>query len=147
MAVTQYKDISWADNEPLDTNKLNTMVSNSRYLFERAAKLYYNAYGTNKDTGIKIACGAATIPPTTGNGISVNTYFGSFFTPGCQPVITVSITSSYNRRVIPTIYGLSGASSIPDHRGFVGVIAANELTAASNHIYKTMHLNWIAMGY
>lgn len=147
MSVSQYKDISWADEEPLDTNKLNTMVSNSRYLFERAAKVYYNAYGTHKDTGIKIACGVATIPPASAYSTKITVYFGAFFTPGCRPVIATSITTPYNRRVIETINGISGDAALPDHRGFIAHIAAVEFNDKTNYLVKTMHLNWIAMGY
>lgn len=147
MSVSQFKDVSWADQEPLDTNKLNTMVSNSRYLFERAAKVYYNAYSVHKDNGIKIACGVATIPPAKAYSEAITVYFGSFFTPGSRPVIATSITSSYNRRVIETINGISGNSSLPDHRGFIATIAAVEFNDKTNYLVKTMHLNWIAMGY
>jgi hypothetical protein len=147
LAVTQYKDVSWADGEPLDTNKLNTMVSNSRYLFERAAKVYYNAYGVHKDNGIKIACGTNTIPPVQAYSTSITVYFGSFFTPGCRPIVSTSITSSYNRRIIDTINGISGASALPDHRGFIAHLAAVELNDKANYLVRSMHLNWIAMGY
>lgn len=147
MAVTQYKDVSWVDGEPLDTNKLGTMVSNSRYLFERAAKVYYNAYGTHKDNGIKIACGTGTVPPVDAYSTAISIYFGSFFTPGCRPIIATSITSSYNRRVMATINGIGGPSALPDHRGFIAHLAVGELNDKANKLVKTMHLNWIAMGY
>lgn len=146
MAVSQFKDISWGD-EPLDTNKLNTMVANTRYLFERAPKLYYHAYGVHRDTGLRIACGTVTVPRSDNKSERVNVYFGSFFKPGSRPIVVTQIVSPYNRRVVSTVYGLSGASSLPDHRGFVAVVAAVEFNDKVQKLAKTMHLNWIAMGY
>ena len=142
-----YVDVSWGTNEPLDTNKLNTMAQNVDYLFKRMPKVYFNAYNAQRDIGVKIACGVATIPPTSNYSTTVTVYFGTFFTPGSQPIITTSITSSYNRRVIDTINGISGNAAMPDHRGFIAHIAAVEFNDKTNALSKTMHLNWIAMGY
>ena len=82
MAVSAFKDVNWAPNEYLATDKLNTMVSNTRYLFERAPKLYYNSYSIKKDSGIKIACGTATIAPSKAHYYTKTINFGSFFTVG-----------------------------------------------------------------
>ena len=147
MAVTQYKDLAWGPTEALDMDKLNTMVNNSRYLFERAPKLYYSAYGVKKDTGIRIACGVATVPPKKVDVQYINVSFGTFFSTSCKPVITLSITSPHNGRVIPTIYGIAGVNTQPDNTGFVARLAETELNAKANYFDKTMYLNWIAVGY
>lgn len=146
MTVSAYKDINWSANEYLATDKLNTMASNSRYLFERAPKLYYNSYSVKKDTGIKIACGTATIAPGKSHYYKKTIYFGSFFTAGSKPVVITSVTSPYNRRMILSQYGIQGEGYVPDYRGFVAV-AATATLEKSHYLAKQIYVNWIAMGY
>lgn len=146
MAVSSFKDVNWGPNEYLATDKLNTMVSNTRYLFERAPKLYYNSYSIKKDTGIKIACGTATIAPGKAHYYKKTIYFGSFFTSGSKPVIVTSVTSPYNRRMILSHWGIQGEGYVPDHRGFIAC-AATATLEKSHYLSKQIYVNWIAMGY
>jgi hypothetical protein len=146
LAVSSFKDVNWGPNEYLATDKLNTMVSNTRYLFERAPKLYYNSYSIKKNTGIKIACGTATIAPGKVNLYRKTINFGSFFTVGSKPVIVTGVTSPYNRRMITSIYGIQGEGYVPDHRGFVAC-ANTSTTEKSHYLKKQIYFNWIAMGY
>jgi hypothetical protein len=76
LAITTYRDVNWAPNEYLSNDKLNAMANNSRYLFERAPKLYYNAYSIKKESGVRIACGTTTMPPTKAHGARKTIYFG-----------------------------------------------------------------------
>ena len=147
MSVSSFKDISWGANEQLDTTKFNTMCANTRYLFERAPKLLFTAYGIRKDSGLKIACGVAAVPPSTGTWATVAVPFGSFFTEGSRPVITTGVHGTANGRVIATIQGYSGREWAPDHRGFYGHLCAAELVASQNRILKTTYLHWQAMCY
>lgn len=146
MTVSSFKDVNWSANEYLATDKLNTMVSNTRYLFERAPKLYYNSYSLKKDSGIKIACGTATIPPSKAKQYAKTINFGSFFTTGSKPVVVTSITSPYNRRLCISHYGIQGTGYVPDHRGFVAIVAV-ATTEKSHYLNKQIYVNWIAMGY
>lgn len=147
MAVSAFKDLAWNDDDTADKDKLNLMVNNTRYLFERAPRLYFNGYGVKKDTGIKIASGTAIIPPKKSISQAINVYFGTFFTPGCKPVITTGIVSHYNGRVSDTMHALKGIGYVPDHTGFVARFGMVELNAATNYFVKTMYLHWIAVGY
>jgi len=146
LAVSAFKDVNWGPNEYLATDKLNTMVSNTRYLFERAPKLYYNSYSIKKDTGIRIACGTATIAPGKAHYYKKTINFGSFFTVGSKPVIVTSVTSPYNRRMILSHWGIQGEGYVPDHRGFI-VCAATATMEKSHYLAKQIYVNWIAMGY
>lgn len=146
MAVASYKDVNWGENEYLATDKLNTMASNSRYLFERAPKLYYNSYSVKKDTGIKIACGTATIAPSKAHYYNKTIYFGSFFTAGSSPVVVTSITSPANRRLTLSHWGIQGTGYVPDNRGFIVCVATATLEA-SHYLTKQIYVNWLAMGY
>lgn len=147
MAVSQFKDVSWGVNEDLATDKLNTMSANTRYLFERAPKLLFTNYGAKKDTGIKIACGVATVAATKATYRYVTIPFGSFFTVGCKPAITTGIHSPAQSGLVCNFAGISGLAYTPDHRGFVARVVARELNSKMNYIMKTSYLHWIAMGY
>jgi hypothetical protein len=149
MAVTQFKDISWNPNEPIDVNKLNTMASNARYFFERAPKLYYNSYGVQKDTGIKIASGVATVPPNNVDYNLVNVYFGSFFTPGCNPVINIGCMSPVQGRIMLTFVSLNGhgSSVAPDHRGFIARLGLADKNPATQYFVTSVFIHWTAFGY
>jgi hypothetical protein len=144
--ISSFKDVNWGEDDYLATDKLNTMASNTRYLFERAPKLYYNSYSVQKDTGVKIACGTATIAPGKGHYFHRIIQFGSFFTAGCKPVIVTSITSPENRRIILTQFGLQGPNYVPDNRGFEVYVSTATLEA-THYLNKQIYVNWIAMGY
>jgi hypothetical protein len=146
LSVSSFKDVNWGSDDLLTTDKLNTMVSNTRYLFERTPKLYYNAYNTKKDSGLKIACGTTTIAPGKVNLYRKTVYFGSFFTAGSKPVIVTGVTSPSNRRMITSIYGIQGLGYVPDHRGFVAC-ANTSTTEKSHYLNKQIYFNWVAMGY
>ena len=146
MAVSSFKDVNWGANEYLATDKLNTMASNSRYLFERAPKLYYNAYSVKKDTGVKIACGVVTFAAGKKTLYSKTVNFGSFFTVNSRPIIVTGLYSGSNRRIVTTYTGIQGAGYAPDHRGFVCYLGTATLEK-SHYIFKSTYVNWIAMGY
>lgn len=147
MAVVAYKDLTWGANEQLETAKLNDMAANTRYLFERAPKLLFTAYGAKKDVGLKIMSGVATITATKSNARYINVPFGSFFTVGSKPVVVTGVHSPVQSGLIATFSGLSGVGYVPDHRGFQARVVARELSAKNNYIIKNGYLNWIAMGY
>lgn len=148
MAVASFQDVTWNPGDPTDRAKLNRMAQNSRYLFERAPKLYYNAYNVKKDVGVKLACGVVAIPATKNTGADITVNFGSFFSVGTRPIPVTGITSpGGNFRILETTHGLGGLATVPDHRGFVARIAATEIYGTTKNIWKTLYLNWIAMGY
>lgn len=146
MAVTSFKDVAWA-NEAITTDKLNVMSANTRYLFERAPKLLFTAYGAKRDTGVRIASGVATCAATTANSRQVNIPFGSFFSVGCKPVITTGIHSVGQGGLVLVHSGLSGSQYQPDNRGVRVTVSARELNSKYNHILKTSYIHWMAMGY
>lgn len=147
MAVSAFKDVIWNSSDRGTTAKLNTMAQNTRYLLERAPKLYYNSYGVKKDVGVKIGCGVVPVPSTVNSTSYVTVNFGSFFSVGSKPVVVTSLTSPVNTRVIDTIYGLGGTYTVPDHRGFGARVAATEIYGTMKNLPKTIYLNWVAVGY
>jgi hypothetical protein len=148
MAVSQFQDLSWGPDEPLDMDKLNAMVGNERYLAAHMPKLSFSSYGgITKDAGVKIACGVVTVPPKKEHTQSVTVNFGSFFTEGCKPIIATGIMSYGNGRVHCIVHSHTNQNYVPDHRGFIAKVQTNELRDKWNYFWKTMYINWIAMGY
>lgn len=148
MAVDQFRDISFGTGETLTDDKLNTLTSNTRYLYERSPRMYFNAYGVKKSSGVKIAAGIITIPSEKATTVHGTASFGSFFTTSCVPVVTVTVGSPYNGRAIASVFGISGHDTVPDNRGFICRIAMAEFQNASiNYVVKTMYIHYIAIGY
>lgn len=147
MAVDSFKDVTWNSDDAVTADKLNLMSQNSRYLLERQAKLTYNAYGIQKDSGLKIAAGIITAPRNTSDSQLVNVYFGSFFTPGCQPVISLGCHSPVQGRIMLTFMGLGGHTAVPDHRGFICRLGLADKNPATQFFIQSVYVHWIAVGY
>lgn len=149
MAVNEFQDLSWVGDEPIDTDKLNAMVNNTKFVNQRLPKMSFQSYGgIQKDKGLKIACGVVTVPPRkNARDQSVTVNFGSFFTEGCKPIITTGIMSYGNGRVHVIVHSQTGQNFVPDHRGFIAKVFVNELSADWNYFWKTMYINWHAIGY
>jgi hypothetical protein len=100
-----------------------------------------------KSSGVKVAAGVALIPPKKATSQKIRIHFGSFFTTGCKPVVTLGIMSPHNGRLIPTMHGISGINHVPDHRGLIARICVSEFNSKVNYFVKRGYLNWIAVGY
>lgn len=145
MSALPYKAVSWGD-EYLSTEKLNQMTSNDQWLYENMPKMNFNTYGVKKTTGVKVMAAICIVPASTASSSSATFNFGTFFSPGCKPVITtgVQITQNTRWRNHAVIAGLS--SYTPDHRGMKISLLANELSAAYNSI-RTTYVHFIAVGW
>ncbi len=145
MAITPYRPISWNNDEPLFTDKLNQMTSNDQWLFENAPRAYYNAYNVKKTSGIKIAAGLAGFNPngTPREHHIVN--FGTFFTPGARPIIATSLGHDGEVRLH---YGIKGiGTKFPDHRGFEFLGSVDHYNQKLNKMQRRYYLHWIAISY
>ncbi len=147
MAVDQFKDLTWNNDDPIDSQKLNTMTANTRYLFERAPKLYYKGYGVKRTSGIKIAAGTVPVPAKKTGIQAVNVYFGSFFTSGAKPIVVTGIVAPEDRRISVTCNGISGPNYVPDHRGFIATIALTATSDKNNYFHKRLYLQYLAFAY
>lgn len=146
--ATSYKPISWG-NEYISSDKLNIMTSNDQYLFEHMPTVYYNANGIRKQSGgMKIMTGVVPISSTTrAKATSKAFYFGSFFSQGCKPIVTTSISMGASLGTYHvTVDGLGGPRQ-PDHRGMRVRVFANARNAKNNRIHTNLYVHFIAIGY
>lgn len=147
MAAGPYKPVMFVDSEPLDRDKLNQMANNMQWLYENTPRIAYRAFGVNKSSGAKILAGAGSALYTLSSVTYATVYFGSFFSQGCQPIVTANVVQNrLGRTKYETAVRGIGRSQ-PDHRGFQFGISSDEPTAAKNHHPLSVPINWIAIGW
>lgn len=145
MSSTPYRPITWSDNEPISTDKLNAMTSNDQWLFENAPRMMYSN-GIIKTDGIKILAGTVVMPGADEWNSNTTVVFPNFFSSGCQPVITVTANAWPQGRYHLTISGIGSGINI-DNRGFFLRAAADEVNPKGMTIGKSFRVHWIAIGY
>lgn len=142
--MSEYQPFSW-NGQPITDAKLNQMVQNTQYIFERSPQIRYAANGVTRDTAVKILVGKTPIPPSAAsNKILQQVNFGSYFTAGCQPIVTATYESygGGSQRARVTIAGLSTRLVI-DHIGFWAVVSQEDLPRRTENGF----VHWQAVGY
>lgn len=103
---------------PLATEKMNTLVSNVDFLYDKMVRGGYYVNSFNKDTSVRIQ-GFLTQATTNINNVSRfnNCYWPKPFTSGCIPVISYS---HYFTEAIIHSVGFKGIGGgiFPDNIGF-----------------------------
>lgn len=115
--MATYRRISWGSGV-ITAEKLNTMVENSDYLYERMLRGNYDHMFLQKDSNLKInamTCGF----PNHINNVSryMHAYWAKPFAPGCSPIIA---TSHYFTEKIIVSVGIRNINGgpFPDNAGF-----------------------------
>lgn len=144
MATTPYSPVTWGDNEPVFTKKLNKMAQNDQWLYENTPRMLYKAQGVARTQGVKIASGIATVHPDKDTFNRDTIYFGSFFTVGCRPIVVVSLINNGEAYIHLSTHGISG--QFPDHRGFE-LHGHTDKRSGLNVFTRTYYVSWIAVGY
>lgn len=141
--TSPFKPVNF-DTEVLSQDKLKQLAANQNLLFGSMPKVRYSYGGAPRDTNVKVMAGKSPLPiqPTTNWGhVIVN--FGTYFTPGCKPIVTAtyeSLSPTVTGRMKVALEGLSGELSNSGFRAHV-----------SGDIYKSVRsagfVHWIAVGY
>jgi len=141
--VSIYKRISWG-KEAISSAKLNDMVRNMDYLYEKMITGYYNLYGVARETGLTIRAGHAKLPFTEAQGNGVVHYFPRPFLPGSRPAVVTSVNTDYYVRFFHAIRGLDGRA-VPDHRGFYSIFNQDRLAGGPTEFQGDMYYTYIAL--
>ena len=143
--ATNYSPVSWGE-EYISSDKLNRMASNDQYLFERTPVVYYKAFGVDKrSSGMKIMSGIVVIPANKKiSHVRKDYHFGSFFSQGCRPIITVGQNITGGRY---HVYFQGFGTLSPDHRGVRFGVAANALTLKDSKINTKIYIHFTAVGW
>lgn len=142
---TPYKSVSWQDNEPIFTNKLNTMAANDQWLYENSPRMLYSAGALKRSQGVKLASGILLCNPNSYGVQQHVVYFGSFFSEACSPQVFVQLVHQGEVRITFGVKGI-GQTSI-DHRGFEILGGAINHSPTWKAMTKQFWLNWLAVGW
>lgn len=139
MAATPYKPISWNQQELITDDKMAQIANNSQWLFENTPRTNYTAFGVNRASGVKIACGIMAMGAVKSVTHTKPVYFGNFFSAACHPIVTTGLTTVGLRKVFTVVTGLGALH--PDQRGFQ--ITCEGMAKLERSFYVT----WQAMGF
>lgn len=149
MPATPYRPTTF-DDKLLSVEKLQQTSNNIHWLFENSARMRYVLSGkapVTKDAGIKIITGKTPFGVSPNDWIGVDVYFGSFFTAGSRPIVTVTVeTSGAWLRKFAIVRGLGANGTEIDYRGFNAHITTHEAHVA-NKFEAPGWLHWQAIGY
>lgn len=141
-----YKRINWGSlSEPVSNNKLNDMINNMDYLYEKMITGYYNMFGVTRETGLSIRVGAAKLPYSEANYLGVSHYFAKPFLPGTRPIIVSGFSTDMRWRIFMALRGFDGRA-VPDHTGFVGVFTQDSDRSYGNQYMGEQWYTYIALG-
>lgn len=146
MATSQYDPVEWTQG-PVSLDGLQQMSNNDQYMFDNMPKMLYSSAGLFRSSGLKISSGRTAYGTKAATWIDITTYFGNFFSVGCNPVVVTTVHSWHGLRKFTTVRGLGNAESI-DSRGFICQISSHENTTGPKaDIITGGFLNWVAVGY
>ncbi len=145
MAATPYKPVSWQDNEPLFTSKLNQMTNNEQWLYENTPRMLYTAGALKRSAGVKLASGILLCNPSPSGVQQHVVYFGSFFSQSCSPTVVTQLVHQGEVRITFGVKGI-GQQSI-DHRGFEVLGGAIHHSSTWKAMTRRFWINWIAVGF
>lgn len=150
MAVSGYWPTGWVDNEPLFTDKLNTMSQNLQWLYENRVQASYNHEGVevSREQGLKIASGVRVIVVDGSDQYIVPVDFGGFFSTACHPVVVVGGVVNRNSVRCHTGARAYSLQQHIDHRGFELIAAVDQTQYGDQNIMPTnFYVPWIAVGF
>jgi hypothetical protein len=146
LSATPYRPLSWHSNEPVYEQKINQMVNNIQWLFERSPRMSYRAHGVRRNEGIKIAAGTAFFPANGKRSFqSEHVDFGGFFSAGCEPIVVTGHVVNGSRLVHIGVRGRGRKH--PNHLGMVLTAQINARSDKHQKFSSSCHANWVAVGY
>lgn len=137
--------MSWG-KEPITAQKLNDMVDNMDYLYEKMLTGYYDINGLTRDSGLTIRIGHVKVPQTENTANDVVHFFSRPFMPGTRPVVLISLASEYFNRIFIAMRGLDGRATA-DHRGFVATFSQDRTPGGPTEYSGEQFLQYVAFGY
>lgn len=136
----------WGE-EPVGTPKLNQMVNNTQWVYENMPRMMFSAYGVKKTSGVKMLAGIAIVPANGALWSSVDVSFGTYFTPGCKPVVVTGrqpTNGVWRHHVL--LRGLS--TNNVDHRGVRFAAGADYYgTTSKNVVSAPQVIHYLAIGW
>ena len=139
MTATTFKPISWNERELISDEKMSQIANNSQWLFENTPRANYTAFGVNRATGVKMACGIIVMGSVKSVTSSKPVYFGNFFSAASHPIVTTGLTTNSIRKIFTVVTGLGALH--PDQRGFLVTCEG------MSNLERAFYVTWQAMGF
>lgn len=150
MAIPGYRALTWEPSDLLSDEAFDQMTQNIQALHDYTPRAKYTAVpqGITRVEGVKILSGRVIIPKQgKKNEASAGVHFKGFFTPNCQPNVSLGINSRNQQNIYATFRGIPGTGLLPDHNGFRIDILIGEEDGEKKKIAAPFYVHWTAMGY
>lgn len=148
--TTPFELVTWNAGDQVSAKKLKQMSNNDQFLLERIAKVRYNTNSIRRDVQTKILALRTPYGATPARQQRFDVYFNGFFSSGCSPIVTATVISQPQKRLIVTVAGLGG-TQLPDARGCFVQVEASELYPQTDQlggsIYNGGYVDMIAIGF
>lgn len=145
MANAVYKRLSFGAG-PLTAEKLNSLVNNTDYLYDRMMRGYVSVNGINRDTNVRLQGFMCQITNNINNVSRFsNVYWPKPFAAGCIPIITYG--HYFTEAIIHNVgFKHINGSIFPDNTGFRIEVFAPKTEYGDewrgNHWFSVMGLGW-----
>lgn len=150
MAIRGYRAITFEPLDLLSDYAMDQLTSNIQALHDYTPRASYTVATQNirREENVKLASGRVIIPKQ-GKKTEENApvRFGGFFTPGCQPNVTLGINARAQQNIYAVFRGFQGTGLLPDHNGFQVHILIGEEKGEKAKIAQPFYVHWHAMGY
>lgn len=145
-----YTPVTWTSGEDITAEKLNQMAANIDEMYQQFAAMRVDFDGRAESEGrpVKVWAGNTRLPPTKTTRSSITVDFPvNYFSPGCQPIVTVTMMRRLRNRVWLSVRGkgTGDANNWPDSTGVEihGIIDPD--AGYTFDLYEGVHI--IAVGW
>lgn len=147
MAATSFSAVSWSPSEIITDEKMQQFSDNVQWVYDNTPRaLYTLPNGLIKPTGVRFIGGMTGFGRDPSNDrAQIYVGFGSAFSVGCVPIITIGINNTFQTKVAHRFSG--GAQLLPDHTGFGLYVQVMATQASQDFIEQAFFVHWIAMGW
>jgi hypothetical protein len=122
------------------------MTNNDDWLHDNMPKVRYATDAAPpQETGTKIMTGRVVVPAQKSDSFTKSVSFGTFFTPGCSPIVTATLVCDAEDAIWLRVQGIG--KKVQDHTGCNIHGYQNSASGKKKTIEQTVYVDWIAVGY
>lgn len=138
--------MTWSKGDAVTVEKLNQMVENEQYLFERVVQSKYTFDDAERTDGIKVFARNERFPITGTKLAQKAISWEGFFSPGCNPIVQVTVGRMDRNRLWTSVKGPSG-ENWPTSQGceIHGIMDPDTHSNYNFSLYIPIHI--LAIGY
>jgi len=143
--LSTYTPVTWSSGDAITPQKMNAMVGNDQYLFNKAIDAKYNFEGVERSDGIKIWAANGRFERTGTTRSILQFDWSGFFSSGCNPIVNATVGRRDRNRLWVSVKG-PGADNWPNSRGCeVHGIMDPDANYTFSQVFIPVHI--IAIGF